>query len=389
MIKHVFTLIWNKRKNNFLLFLEIVFAFLILFAVSSFVIENFRMYRTPLGYDTENIWMVSLNLEDVGDSLTIVATKERLYAALMDQQEIESVAYIGDITPFGGSIWTTANDDNGFELRTNMAFADRDYADNVGLKIIEGRWFNEEDQFTKYKSIVINKKLRDTYFKETSFYDSVYVIDGENKIIGVVDHFKYRGEFTEEPPVTFFFEPKYSSELSNISIRLKPGTTLEFESKLNKMIADITKKNDFLIEKMENRRIRSSRSTWVPIVALLSISGFLILNVALGLFGVLWYNISKRRAEIGLRRALGAHSSSISFQFIAEVFTVALIGVIVGIIFAMQVPLLMEASILKTENYFLGMIVTGLTIFILVILCAFYPSNQASSIHPAVALHEE
>ena len=389
MIKHVFTLIWNKRKSNFLLFLEIVFAFLILFVVSSFVIQNFRLYQTPLGFETEDIWMIDFNMEDIGDSTTIVETKKRLYNELMNQPEIESMSYMGNITPFGGNIWMTSNDDNGFELRTNVAFADRDYAKTSNLNIIEGRWFSEEDNLSKYEPVVISKKLRDSFFKEKNLYDSVYVIEGENKIIGVVDHFKYRGEFSEEDPLTFFYEPKYSPDLPNFCLKIKSGTTADFEMKLNQIIAGITKQNDFLIEKLENRRIRNSRMTWIPIVALLSISGFLILNVALGLFGVLWYNISKRKPEIGLRRALGASKRSITNQFVAEVLTVSFFGILVGAFFALQVPLLMEGALLNTDNYFYGMLTAGITIFTLVIFCAFYPSRQASSIHPAIALHEE
>ena len=170
---------------------------------------------------------------------------------------------------------------------------------------------------------------------------------------------------------------------------MRPGTTSDFEVTLNQTIANITKKNNFLIEKMENRRKRNSRSTWIPIVALLSISGFLILNVALGLFGVLWYNISKRRAEIGLRRTLGATQSNVTRQFVLEVFLVAFFGVLLGAFFALQVPFLLKEEMLKTENFYYGILFSTITIFVLVIICAFYPSKQASLIHPAVALHEE
>ncbi|MFT4666771.1 MAG: putative ABC transport system permease protein, partial [Gammaproteobacteria bacterium] len=54
MIKHIFTLIWNKKRSNFLLFLEIFLAFLVLFAVFTLVIYNLRVYQQPLGYNTQN-----------------------------------------------------------------------------------------------------------------------------------------------------------------------------------------------------------------------------------------------------------------------------------------------------------------------------------------------
>ncbi len=45
---------------------------------------------------------------------------------------------------------------------------------------------------------------------------------------------------------------------------------------------------------------------------------FLCINVALGLFGVLSYSISRRKAEVGFRRALGGHPGSIIGQFTME-----------------------------------------------------------------------
>ena len=389
MIKHILTLIWNKRKQNLLLFLEIFLAFVILFGVFSFVVENYRLYNTPLGFETDDVWIVNFNLEDFKDSTEMVETKERLYHELMAKPEIVSVAWVGWVNPFGNSVWITSNDDNDFELSTHMAYGDIHYAESAGLNIIEGRWFNESDELAKYPPVVITKRLRDKYFKDVSIFDSVYVFNEESKVVGVVDHFKYQGEFSEEEPLTFFYAPSHSEDLPNLNLRLRQGTTTDFEEELNKTIASITKRNNFLIEKLENRRIRESRATWIPIIALLSISGFLILNVALGLFGVLWYNINKRRAEIGLRRTLGATQGNVTRQFVVEVFLVAFFGVLLGAFFAVQVPFLLKEELLKTENFYLGILFSSILIFVLVIICAFYPSRQASLIHPAVALHEE
>ncbi|MEO0877434.1 MAG: FtsX-like permease family protein, partial [Bacteroidota bacterium] len=120
----------------------------------------------------------------------------------------------------------------------------------------------------------------------------------------------------------------------------------------------------------------------------LSICGFLILNIALGLFGVLFYNINKRRAEIGLRRALGASQSEITSQFTLEVFLVAFIAMLLAAILAVQFPLLGVLEI-PSENFYWSILATFGLISIVVFACAFMPSRQAAGIHPAAALHEE
>ena len=138
--------------------------------------------------------------------------------------------------------------------------------------------------------------LREQYFGSQPVLDSIINIGGdESRIVGVVDHFKYQDEFSAEEPLTFFIQTLGDERMDNLQIRLQPNVSPDFEATLNETIARITKRRDFTIEDLEASRIRSGRATWIPIIAALAICGFLILNVALGLFGVLYYSISKRK----------------------------------------------------------------------------------------------
>ena len=123
-------------------------------------------------------------------------------------------------------------------------------------------------------------------------------------------------------------------------------------------------------------------------VALLSMCGFLCLNVALGLFGVLSYSISKRRSEVGLRRAVGASGGSIAQQFTLEVILLAAVALIIGIFFAVQIVFfdLVDAN---SSIFYRGIVYGAGVILLVVTICALYPSLQASRIHPATALHED
>ena len=388
MIKHIFTLIWNKRRKNFLLFLEIFLAFAVLFAVFTFAIQNLRVYQSPLGFDTENIWVAYTSYDEKLDSAALYDLQMRIEQELEEKPEIESVAFMGSVTPFSGSMWRTSNDDNGFELGTYMILADRDYWQTSGINLTKGRWFQEGDRNAKYTPVVITEQLREEEFGGKEVLDSVYVISGENKIVGYVDHYKYLGEFEKEVGLTFFYKERGSRELSNIVMKVKPGTTAAFEEEVNQTIADLIKRNDFIIQNLDSERINNSRPRWIPLVASLSICGFLIINVALGLFGVLWYTISKRKAEIGLRRTVGATKNRITEQFVGEVFMVAGLAIFLGLFFAIQLPL-MNVFDVADSNYYWSMIFTSLLIISVVLLCAFYPSRQAANIHPALALHEE
>ncbi|MFK7925775.1 MAG: ABC transporter permease [Bacteroidia bacterium] len=382
-------MIWNRKRQNSLIILEIFFAFLILFTVLSFVFYEMGKYRSPLGFDTENIWIASLNIPEGIDSIDVANTKKSLKQTLEAMPEVVNTGYSFDVTPFSGSSWVNENEDNGYRLKTHMIFCDEGYMDALGLELIEGDWFNESNTQGKYKPIIINKLLRDTYYKDSTVIGKIIELNGERKIAGVVDHFKYHGEFEEEKTLSFLYLPPGEEDYGlSLVIRIQAGTIPAFEETVNKTIRNLAKNWDFVIHHQETARERKSLQTWIPIVALLSICGFLVFNVALGLFGVLMYNIKKRRSEIGLRRAVGAPAGNIIFQFLLEMLIITSIGVFIGLIFAIQLPIM---KIFEVENHIFtyGILASIGIIFVLVSLCTLYPSTQASQIHPALALHEE
>lgn len=388
MIKHILTLVWNKKRNNVLMLLEIFLAFLILFAVFTFTIYFLRVFQSPLGFETKNTLMVHLPMDQEMDSLALLEMRAQLRREIEDYPEVEAMSFLSGITPFSGSMWSWGNDDNGFYMETAIYPADESYQQTAGIELLEGRWFEEADYNATYPPVIINESLRETYFPGQPIIDSLFTLDGENKVIGVVKNFKYQDEFAEEIPLTFLLRPRHHETLNSLQIKLHPGTPADFEAKLNEGLARITKRRDFVIMSLDARRERRSRLTWIPLIAGLSICGFLVLNIALGLFGVLYYNINKRRAEIGLRRALGATKAEITSQFTLEVFTVALGGMLLAAILAVQFPLLDVVDI-PDNNFYWSILATMLLISAVVLACAITPSRQAAGIHPAQALHEE
>ncbi len=387
MIKHIFKLIWNRKSKNALMVLEIFLAFIILFFVMTFVIENLTNYNEPLGFETEQLWVSNLVINEM-DSIDIVDMKRNLKRELEIHPNIENISFGGEMTPFGGSHSATGSDDNGFFLLSYLFEVDENYLAVADVPLIEGRWFNEDDKNSKYPPIVLTKKLYDEYFDGRPYMDSIYEIHGERKVIGVVENFRYDGQFKEEIPMSFLYIPIENHETPSLYLRLKDGVGIEFEEEMTALVAQVSKLDNVTIDHVEQRRVRSNKSTLIPLVALLSMCGFLVLNVALGLFGVLWHNISKRRGEIGLRRALGAYKSNIAFQFMMEILIIAFFGMLLAALFCIQVPL-MDFTEIKDIYFYQAIGISTLIITVLVLICALYPSQQAARISPAEALHAE
>lgn len=388
MIKHIMKLIWNKKANNALLILEILLSFLVLFAVLSYVIFNLGEWQKPLGFDTENKWLIQLNEMRHQDSTEFAQEHINLKQALLQMDKVKDVAFSNSMTTFSGSQSTTSNDNNGFFMISKHVRADHKLADVLNIPMVAGRWFDEADQHATYKPIIVSKNFMDEYYPNRSMIDSVISFNGDHKIIGVMEDFRYRGEFNDEYHTSFFYIPTTDRRSSAIYLSMTPDATLAYEEQVRDLVASITKRKDFSIYNLEKLRRDKAKETWIPMMILIGICAFLCLNVALGLFGVLWYNINKRRSEVGLRIALGAHRTDISKHFVLEIFMLTGVAVALGTFFAIQVPLL-KVTELPASNYYLALGASYVIIFLLVLICAYFPSREAARIAPAIALHED
>jgi len=279
---------------------------------------------------------------------------------------------------------------------TRIFMADEYFRETMDVNLVEGRWFTPEDTIGGNWGVVVNQAFVDRNFPEGAPLDSLVewfndAVEGRlTKIVGVVDNFKYRGEFFSEEPITFVPGHPWESEfyLTNLMVKVAPGMGAEIQETIYNRVSQVARSRESAVYSIEKRKEDVSRESWIPIIALLSICAFLIANVALGLFGILINAIAKRKGEIGLRKALGATSGNITGQLTTEVVFITLIGLLLGSIIAIQIPMF-ELIDLETEYFWWGGFGAAGLILVIVFLCALIPSGQAAKIHPAVALRED
>ena len=387
MIKHIFKLIWNKKRSNALMLIEILLAFIVLFFVLAYMFFNIDKTSQPLGFETTDRWMINLDNIDAKDSLDALYTMQNLKRNLLAEDEIENVSFTKEVAPFINSQWMDGTDEGGFEMQTYVAPADKDFGEVMNMNLVEGRWFIEEDYDAVIRPMVVNQNFMNAYYPNKSMIDSIILFHGERRLVGVVDEYRYAGEFEEAHNIRFDPEP-YTQLMSNVIIKLQPGTTMAYAEKLSNLINTTTKTTGSSIQSLEKRKMESSRENWVLLYALMSVCIFLCLNVALGLFGVLWYNINKRKAEIGLRQAMGASGFDITKQFIIEMLILSGFALVVGIFFVIQIPIL-DVTEYDDSLFYRAITYSSLIMLALVTLCALFPAIQAARITPANSLHED
>ena len=392
MFTHLFKLIWNKKKQNFLLLLEIFLSFIGLFAGATFVLYPYNNYKIPAGFEAENVWAVNFDGgEEIKDIDSLKIFRESVKRVLLSMNQVDDVSYTSVNIPYSGNAFNGGIKYNNNEIYGNMYTTEDNYAKLMGLKMQEGRWFSKDDEVAKDKPVVITESLKKELFQTTDPLGKIIEseITGRSKIIGVVGDIKHESE-AEQPMPGLFLRLDTGNMRRNILMlmKVKPGADPAFESTVYKTLSNVMKNANVEIEHLTDLRDARNRAMRVPLIIFFIIAGFLLINVALGIFGVLWYNIHKRRGEIGLRRAVGASGMAITRQLVTEAVLLTTLSLVLGSFFAIQFPLLKVFS-LPVENYVIAIIFSILFIYALVIVCSLYPGKQAAAIYPADALHED
>ena len=392
MFTHLFRLIWNKKKQNFLLMLEIFLSFIGLFAGATFVLYPYNNYKIPAGFEAENVWSVTFDAPSgINNIDSLKMFRESVRQVVLSTKQVEDVTYTTVNIPYSGNGFNGAVKHGSNQTYANMYITEDNYANILRLKVLEGRWFSRNDDVAKEKPAIINESLKKELFGKGDALGKIIETEnsGRTKIIGIVPDTKHESE-AEAPPPGLYLRMDTGNMRNHILmlVKVKPGADPALESKIHKTLSNIMRDGNIEIQHLTDMRYERNRMMRVPFIIFIIIATFLIINVALGIFGVLWYNINKRKGEIGLRRAVGASGWAISWQLVAEAVLLATLSLILGSFFAIQFPL-MKTFNLPAENYITAFIFSILFIYGLVILCSLYPGKQAAAIYPAEALHED
>ncbi|MDO7851030.1 ABC transporter permease [Hymenobacter convexus] len=399
MLRHLFTLIWNRKRANLLLISEIFFSFVVLFGVGTVLITAGRNYMAPRGFEPTQVWRLLVRAGQ-GQKMPR-AELDDVLRQVKALPGVQTVALTSNNLPF---TFNTNNSDFVYKGRktpfANTYDADDHYAEALRLRLREGRWFAPGDDGTHHRPVVISENMRQYLFGDEPALGKIFTYnipgkatkpEDEFQVVGVVDNVRMTTDFDEAIPSVWKRLIPYDTthwETAAVLVRVAPGQGGMLQEKIARTVAGVTRQWSTEVRVMEDDRLHRRLYTLVPVVGLCLMGLFLIINVALGLFGVLWYNISQRRAEIGLRRAMGATGAGIGWQFLGEMMVVTTFGVLLGTLLAAQFPLL-HAFDLATQPYVLAIAAAAGAVYLITALCAWQPSRLAAAIQPALALREE
>jgi len=288
----------------------------------------------------------------------------------------------------------------GKEIRCNLREGGDKLHEVLNIEIVEGRWFNKSDNTSNQTPVVINKHTKEDFFGNGAALGKIIKRgDAECKIIGVIDEFRNGGKFTGSSNILFnrisFDQTETSNSFlseslaSRIMLKMKSGVDPQFEEVLTKSISDIAYGWQIRVNSLEAIKESANLQALIFPIIISVVCSFMIINVALGLFGVIWYNTNRRKPEIGLRRALGSTAANVYRQIIGESIVLTTIAVFFASLFAVQFPLLGILPFFDAKIYTISYILSIVIIYLLTSICALYPGRIAANIQPAETLHYE
>ena len=169
-------------------------------------------------------------------------------------------------------------------------------------------------------------------------------------------------------------------------IRTEPGMRDTLMPKIEEMLASRNKERIIRnMNSVEETRERSYRQHEAMIKILTSVMVILTIVTGLGIVGLASFSVSRRKKQIGTRRALGASQVDIIRYFMVENFLISTVGVTLGAVLTVGLNIILVNSFeMETINWTyipVGMLV----LWAVGLLAAFGPAKKAAGIAPAIA----
>jgi predicted lysophospholipase L1 biosynthesis ABC-type transport system permease subunit len=264
----------------------------------------------------------------------------------------------------------------------------------MGVQVIQGRDFSDADSASAPKVLIVNENFVKKYVGTLSAVGHV-ISDPKGVeqalIVGVVKDHKYTSITEEAMPMPWTAFPQ-GGVVNQMNVELRvTGDPVAMQSTMRRLIAQMDPDMPLLDPMSQSAVFEQSISQQVLFARLACCFGTLaVVLIATGLYGTLAYRVGLRRAEIGVRMALGARRLQIVWMILRGSLLLCAVGVVLGLPLAMAAGKGLESSLygissLDVSSYAFAIVGVALV----ALLASAVPASRAANVSPTIALRVE
>jgi putative ABC transport system permease protein len=361
-----------QTRRLFLLFQFIITISLLLFTFAVHHQLNY-MRNKDLGFDSDQIIFFGVPMEVLSDI-------DNFKAKLNAHDTIERTS-LHHSTPGNYRMeWGRVLSDVG-QVNFFCAPCDENYIPLFDLELVEGRNFDPNLASDKNAFIV-----NEAFVKANQLENPLEYKFGDDLIIGVVKDFSFQSLHNEIQPMALHYMHDWSSFLA---VKTK-GRNIEEVVKIIKKECSQYTENKIWIQFVDELLEKQYRKDKIFGKIFSIMSSMAIMVTCLGLLGLIAFESSRRKKEIGVRKVLGASVWQIIHMFNKELFIMLFIASIISWFsgYFILTKWLQNFAYRSEINIFLFLLASLVTLMIAMLTFTFYTYKTANE-NPVVALKYE
>ena len=396
-----------------LVVVQVALSLVIVVAAGLFVRSFKNLITLPLGFDTDRVLLVNVNVArthvSAGDRIALFERLTREASAAPGVANAASsliTPVVGggmvDVVRVPGAPLSLQAMNNGrlAEHSTFLNYITPGWFRTYGTPIRAGRDFDERDVREAPLVIIVNEAFVRKFMSDKRPIGASVAFERGGAapvyktVIGVVADAAYgslrdEASATEYAPLAQFdFRGSAPGDIS-LSLRSSAGSPMLMARSVSTALLMVDPDLVFSFRPLEEQV--SASLTQERLVALLSgfFGALALLLAGLGLYGVTSYAVNRRRAEIGIRMALGAAPGSVVRLVLRRVAILVAIGVLVGAAASAWVTKFVAALLYGLEPRD-PMTLVGAAVILAAVgtVAAWLPAYRASRIDPAETLRD-